>query len=352
MKEAPVSLTHLNWIFFSRPQDNYEEAFEKLQTAIHTDYEWVQTHARLQVKALEWERSQKEGSFLLRGNDLKDAEAQVLVNGEKSPKPTDLQREYILTSRKDENTRIENEREKEQQLELEKKLGIRMRRLTYLLIGVFTLAYLALFVWLNQVTSTLAINSVKDQMLALVETSVCFVNGNDFNAFVQSFSRTNDAVYDADYYTTLENFMNDVIDMNENIDVEVVLYTVIKGSKPDEFLIVNSTDTNADVAYKTSVIARDANAPQIAGLEKTVADTTIYTDDWGTWISACSPISNSDKESVGALCADFNAQLLEDTRKEVTTTLVIAFLAIYPVMIILVLFVTRSLRKKRGGAVK
>jgi len=33
MKEAPATLTHLNWIFFSRPQDKFEDAFEKLVTS-------------------------------------------------------------------------------------------------------------------------------------------------------------------------------------------------------------------------------------------------------------------------------------------------------------------------------
>jgi hypothetical protein len=107
MKEAPATLSHLNWIFFSRPQDKFEEAFEKLITAVRTDFDWVQTHGRLQVNALEWERSQKENSFLLRGSELKDAEAQLLVNSEKSPKPTALQREYVSISRREENIQIE-----------------------------------------------------------------------------------------------------------------------------------------------------------------------------------------------------------------------------------------------------
>jgi preprotein translocase subunit SecG len=303
----------------------------------------------LQVKALEWERNQKEGSFLLRGSDLKDAEAQLLVNAGKSPCPTALQREFTLTSRKEEDAQIAEERAKEQQLELEKRLATRMRRLTYLLLGVFTAAYVVLFFWLNTVTSNLAVNSLKDQMLALVETSVCFINGNDFGVFIQSFPEADNTVYESDYYSTLENFMLDVIGTNENIETETVLYSIVKGSKTNEFLIVNSTDAAADIAYKTSVIARDANVPQIAGMEKTVADTTIYTDEWGTWISACSPILNSDNESVGALCADFNAQFLEDTRKRMTTTLGIAFLAIYPAMIILVFFATRSFQKTRAN---
>ncbi|MBK8824017.1 MAG: toll/interleukin-1 receptor domain-containing protein [Anaerolineales bacterium] len=142
--QAPPTLSHLNWIFFSRPQDKFEEAFEKVMTAIQTDFDWVQTHARLQVKALEWERNKKEVSFLLRGSDLKDAEAQILVNTEKTPTSTGLQREYILASRTDEDARIERERAKEQQLELEKKLGSRLRRLTYFCCCVFSVAYLIL----------------------------------------------------------------------------------------------------------------------------------------------------------------------------------------------------------------
>jgi len=352
MKEAPATLSHLNWIFFSRPQDKFEEAFKKLITAVRTDFDWVQTHGRLQVNALEWERSQKENSFLLRGSELKDAEAQLLVNSEKLPKPTALQHEYVSISRREENIQIEEKRAKEQQLELEKKLGTRLRRLTYLLLGVFTIAYAALFFWLNTVTSTLAVNSIRDQMLALVETSVCFINGNDFDSFINYFPSETDAVYEDDYYSTLEYFMLDVIDTNENIETEAVLYTITQGSNPSEFLIINSTDPEADVAYKTPVIAINANVPQIAGMEKTTADTTIYTDDWGTWISACSPILNSDEESVGALCADFNAQLLEDTREKVTSTLRNAFLAIYPAMVVLVLFATRTFQKSRNRVVK
>jgi hypothetical protein len=348
MKEAPPTLTHLNFIFFSRPQDKFEEAFDKLLTAIHTDYDWVKAHASLQVKALEWERNNREGSFLLRGSELVDAEAQIRVNVGKPPTPTALQKEYVSISRSDENAQIEEKRAKEQQLLLETKLGARLRRLTYLLLGVFTIAYVVLFFWLNTVTSNLAVTSIKNQMLALVETSVCFISGNDFQAFIDHFPAGADEVYEDDYYSALEYFMLDVIDTNENVGVEVALYTITRGDKANEFLIINSTDPEADIEYKKSITAVNANAPQIAGLERTVADTTVYTDEWGTWISSCSPILDSNAESVGALCADFNAQLLEDTREKVATTLGVAFLAIYPAMIVLVLFATRSIQKRRN----
>jgi formylglycine-generating enzyme required for sulfatase activity len=96
--ERPPELSHLNYIFF-RESDDFDTGLSKLLTAIDTDYGWVQTHRRLQVKALEWERSNKDNGFLLRGKDLEDAEQQISTNATKNPFPTDIQREYVLRSR-------------------------------------------------------------------------------------------------------------------------------------------------------------------------------------------------------------------------------------------------------------
>ena len=96
--DAPSDLSHINYIFF-RETDDFNVALDKLFTALETDYDWLKTHRRLQVKALEWERSDKESGFLLRGRDLEDAELQLSVNATKDPNPTDVQREYVLKSR-------------------------------------------------------------------------------------------------------------------------------------------------------------------------------------------------------------------------------------------------------------
>jgi hypothetical protein len=96
--EAPPALRSLNWIFF-RPGDNFDESFGKLITALKTDYDWLQAHRQLQVKALEWERNNQENSFLLRGKELQEAEVQLARNASKEPNATDLQREYVIRSR-------------------------------------------------------------------------------------------------------------------------------------------------------------------------------------------------------------------------------------------------------------
>jgi WD40 repeat protein len=123
-------LTAINWIIFrrdevfqleARPDQNlkpeeqmvalakmpeFRQAVEKLNAAIHTDWGWVKAHTRLETRALEWDQRKREGSWLLRGKDLGEAEGWLALAGaKKDPQPTDLQRQFVLASRKAENQR-------------------------------------------------------------------------------------------------------------------------------------------------------------------------------------------------------------------------------------------------------
>jgi WD40 repeat protein len=101
--EVPPELGSLNWTLM-RPVDDFEAAFEKMVEAIRTDFDWVQTQRRLQVRALEWEK-RNDNSRLLRGRDLLEAEEQLAGTGQKDPLPTALQRRYVFESRRGESRR-------------------------------------------------------------------------------------------------------------------------------------------------------------------------------------------------------------------------------------------------------
>jgi WD40 repeat protein len=96
----PEALAARNWTFF-RDEDDYAASFETLVSALDTDLEWVSAHTRLLGRALEWEREGREGSYLLRGRDLADAERWVASQtAERDPQPTPLQLEYTLEGRR------------------------------------------------------------------------------------------------------------------------------------------------------------------------------------------------------------------------------------------------------------
>jgi WD40 repeat protein len=98
-EDVPPELAKVQWIPF-REYDDFDVSFQDLTTALNTDLEHVQAHTRLLVKAIEWDRKGQEKSFLLRGRDLKEAEAWFAESENKEPKSTDLQETFIVLSRK------------------------------------------------------------------------------------------------------------------------------------------------------------------------------------------------------------------------------------------------------------
>lgn len=99
-KTVPQPISSLNWIFFPKQANKeFQRAFDILLKAIETDLDWVKEHTRLQVRALEWINSQRNGSLALRGSELETAEHWLSSSGEKEPKPTSEQTEFILASR-------------------------------------------------------------------------------------------------------------------------------------------------------------------------------------------------------------------------------------------------------------
>jgi hypothetical protein len=86
----PEALGKFQRIDFS-DNDEFDARFVALIAALDADLAWVNAHTRLLTRAKEWEREGKESSFLLRGNDLREAERWVAKSSEKDPKLTTLQ---------------------------------------------------------------------------------------------------------------------------------------------------------------------------------------------------------------------------------------------------------------------
>jgi len=98
------SISSHNWIFF-REQDDYSESFKILLESLETDLDHNRTLTRLLVRAKEWLDNDKKSSYLLQGDDLKQADDWLSHSMDKNPAPTNLHAEYIKTSRTKETDR-------------------------------------------------------------------------------------------------------------------------------------------------------------------------------------------------------------------------------------------------------
>ncbi len=96
--EMPGAVRFRNWIPASSDGD-FDATIDRLLTALDTDLDWDRQHSRLTVKALEWEESGRDRSFLLRGADLAAAEQWLAAGAGKDPGPTALESEYVVAAR-------------------------------------------------------------------------------------------------------------------------------------------------------------------------------------------------------------------------------------------------------------
>jgi hypothetical protein len=123
-------LQTIQYLLF-RPEDNFNTALDSLFQTISTDPVHVQTHTRLLVWIREWKNSEQNPSFLLRGDDLRNAETWLAAADQKKPVPTSTQRDYIAESR-----RVEDEAHR--RTEQQRRRTHRLQRAA-ILFGVLTI---------------------------------------------------------------------------------------------------------------------------------------------------------------------------------------------------------------------
>lgn len=94
---VPEPLARLNWVF-ARPSDDLDLATQRIGEGLDLDLDRVRTHTRILVRSKEWQASGEDGSRLLRGQELEDAERWLASAGD-DPRPTAGQRAFVAASR-------------------------------------------------------------------------------------------------------------------------------------------------------------------------------------------------------------------------------------------------------------
>jgi DNA-binding beta-propeller fold protein YncE len=139
----PKAVADLNWIFVRKGTDDFQKSFEILLETIKTNLEWVKSHTRLQVRALEWMNHKEDESYLLRGQDLHEANLQLArANAGWNPQPTEIQRKFLLASIAMREREI-IEREASHRRELKAQVRIRNIAVGFALV----LGFLFLMMW-------------------------------------------------------------------------------------------------------------------------------------------------------------------------------------------------------------
>jgi hypothetical protein len=101
---APDAVARLNWLSFVAP-DAFDRSYASLISTIETDLMWARAHARLLVRARDWEARGKDQGFLIGGSDLEESERWLAQAADRQPTVTPLQVAYTAASRQRETQR-------------------------------------------------------------------------------------------------------------------------------------------------------------------------------------------------------------------------------------------------------
>lgn len=99
------SISSHNWLFFREGIEDFNKTSQALLNILDTDLDYVRAHTRLLTRAAEWQRKDRDNSFLLRGSELREAIDVQRRGADKKPSITELQEDYINASIQAENWR-------------------------------------------------------------------------------------------------------------------------------------------------------------------------------------------------------------------------------------------------------
>ncbi len=119
-----------NWIPF-HIEETFEESFQKLINSFSTEPEYLRRHTRLLVRAKDWQNNDRQAGYLIQGEELREFQQFLEDSQTRTPKPTELQYDYILASQ---TAQTRN----------------RIRIAIFSAFAVIALALLALFAYLQQ----------------------------------------------------------------------------------------------------------------------------------------------------------------------------------------------------------
>jgi len=205
--------------------------------------------------------------------------------------------------------------------------------LLLVLVGVFLLAANAVlgFVLINQ-SKTAMKELIQNRMLDIANTAADMLDGDKLKKLKAEDKGT------ADYQQ-----INDTLAFfQDNIDLEFIYCIQAVGEK--EFVFsVDPTIENPGI-FGEPVVYTDALYKASKGTA--AVDEEPYSDDWGRFYSAYSPVFDSEGKVAGIVAVDFSAKWYDDQIENQVRTIAICLAVSLVMCVFLVWFVTRRLRRR------
>ena len=237
-------------------------------------------------------------------------------------------------------------------------------KLTVTFTGLFTIVFLFLAIWVVQFAASTAENRLEQQLVQHVEGGSLTVNGDSFEELIETVPAVADPSNDTGFGYPDSPLFTDTAATLFNIrrTVNAGTYTWFKDPLDGNLYTAVSSGYFLDpqTGYTYKVPLADVAGPETyalmeQGLSETVQEPA-YTDAFGSWISAYTPIRNSAGESVGGIGQDFPLTYVDEVRtqavRQVLPVLIISFIVLVGLVLLLSAGIVRPIKRLTAVAAR
>ena len=208
-------------------------------------------------------------------------------------------------------------------------------KLILVLAALFVVAFAVIFYWLDGFVTNLAMKNLQTDLIATAKTAASGIDGDAHEKLFKN-GQVDDPIYNQ-----IAERLRAVKSTNPQAS-GIYTYTQLP-DKPDQVQLVVSAAlppgspqpvSNTDKIGECLIPASsrptlgqdytDISPTMVAGLKSAGAETTLWTDEWGTWLSGYAPIYDSKGQSAGAVGVDMCAKEVIELQQNIRSNTLIA----------------------------
>jgi signal transduction histidine kinase len=224
---------------------------------------------------------------------------------------------------------------------------------TKLLVGcslAFAAVWAGVFYRAYSLATDQAVSHIAEDLTSTLTAAARQVDGDTFLALSQAGKTREDGYSDDPRYWQHVNWLATV----EDIEPRAFTYTYVAAAAPEAIVFVGSGSAiNHRIDGAKFLEYYDIKAEEGSiegsilhqGLSRQMISTDPFTDQWGTWISGVTPITNAQGEKVGALGVDFRFDYVHDIQMAIRRQFLISFIPTYGILFTLVYVLSNELTK-------
>lgn len=234
------------------------------------------------------------------------------------------------------------------QLESPKFVSLRVK----LLLGfsvIFSIVFAGAFYWFYTFTTEKTINRLRMDLQSTLAGAATGVDVDELLALYQTGERNAAGFSDDPRYQQQLDWFETV----HRLRPDTWLYSMVVGpaadnrrvgdpaAPPNELEMIYLVDLRSRYAPDKAVKFLEPDIPSLRARKvlatgEIAEHSRLYTDKWGTWLSASAPLKNDDGEVVAILGLDIDAHHVREIQQTIRHRVIIAFSTTYGVLFILI----------------